>query len=103
MNPRFLFSVSMLCCLLLTGCVDHTSDQFDSRLIGTWQRENGLQQLTFYDYGTYGVEEGESGLWSTDGHGHLTLFGNTYTYEFRDDNTMLVLRLNATMINYSKV
>lgn len=85
----FLFVFSFFC-----GCSEQNTAPLghDSRFIGRWQNQQQIfDAVEFYSDGTYLVEEGEMGNWSTQAGGTLWMSGTSYAYEFSENGTILSL------------
>ena len=92
MKKRFVLLIGFVLFLVivLSGCFDTTKNKNEEKIedlfIGSWQRINYSDILTFRSDGNYTVDpDAEMANWSIIGSGKIMMFGIIYDYELLEN------------------
>ena len=91
MKIKFIFILSFILVLVnwLSGC-SNTEEKIDDLIIGSWQREDSSDILTFRSDGNYTVDpDGEMASWSIIEPGKIKMFNLVYNFELSENNLVL--------------
>jgi len=92
----------MFLTLCLSGC--SSTEEVKDLLIGSWQRVDSSDILTFRNDGNYTVDpDGEMASWRIISSDKIEMFGITYSFELSKDNTILKISNDEFTWTYKRI